>query len=493
MKKILAIDDNEINLELLQFIVNQNFPDFEFFRAYDGSEGIKIARRELPDIVLLDILMPGLDGYEVCSALKNDIATQNIPIIMVSALGLNSEERVKGLNAGADAFISKPFKNNELIAQINVVLRIKAAEDLLRKRNESLEHSIKIQESKYLQSEERIYAISEHVRQFYWETDRDDIFVYVSPVVENILKIPSLKIIGKMKFPELFPLSGNEAEVAGTQTLISEIGLTVGGSKIWLALHSFPYFDNDGTFAGKRGVCYDITQRKIAEIKLQNYLKKIEQYQQKLRKLNKEILLIEERERRKIAESLHDGLGQTLSLAFLKLSAIDTESIPPDAGKTIATASGLLTAAINESRSLTYDLSPPILYELGLGAAIRWKMEQIQKNHPIKTRLTGNIDLLNLNKELSINLYRIISELIQNVIKHAKASVIQLDVAKTRKGFTIVVADDGVGIPAKKSGGRLNGFGLMNIRERIDAYNGNFRIESTEGRGTKAIIEFPAG
>jgi len=128
MKSILAIDDNVINLELLGNIIRLYYSGYQFFKAMNGADGIEIAKKELPEIILLDILMPGLNGYEVCEVLKKDTTTSNIPVLMISALGSNPAERTKGLNAGADAFISKPFTVSELQAQINVVLRIKNAE-----------------------------------------------------------------------------------------------------------------------------------------------------------------------------------------------------------------------------------------------------------------------------------------------------------------------------------------------------------------------------
>ena len=159
MKKILAIDDNELNLELLNHIIQKYYPKFTFIRASNVFDGISFAKEDEPELILLDVLMPEINGYEVCKILKQDKKTANIPVIMISALGWKSEERIKGLDAGADAFISKPFDNNELRAQINVALRIKAVEDLLRKRNENLELSIKTQTNKYIQREERIIQI----------------------------------------------------------------------------------------------------------------------------------------------------------------------------------------------------------------------------------------------------------------------------------------------------------------------------------------------
>ncbi|NCB07188.1 MAG: response regulator, partial [Bacteroidia bacterium] len=113
MAKILAIDDSVINLELLFQIIKLHYPDYKFIQATSGQSGIELAIQEQPEIILLDIIMPNLNGYEVCQYLKSEKTTQHIPIIMISALGQNSEERTKGLNAGADAFISKPFSQNK--------------------------------------------------------------------------------------------------------------------------------------------------------------------------------------------------------------------------------------------------------------------------------------------------------------------------------------------------------------------------------------------
>ncbi len=333
MKKILAIDDVKINLDLLLQVVKIYFPNFIFLKATSGDKGIEIAKKENPEIILLDILMPGLDGYQVCKILKNEKATQHIPILMISALGQNSEERTKGLNAGADAFISKPFNQVELRAQINVALRIKEVEDLLRLRNENLELFIKGQTNKYLESEERFLQISEHAREFYWEVDSKGYFTYVSPVIEKTLHVTPSKIILKKNILELFQLDNSNSKDRDTVQLINnssfndlEVELKVRNRKIWLSINGFAVLNESGKYNGKRGVCYDITKRKQAEIALQENVEQIKNYQKKLKKLNIELTLVEEKERRRIAENLHDSLGQTLSLAFMKLSSIVDEN-----------------------------------------------------------------------------------------------------------------------------------------------------------------------
>jgi signal transduction histidine kinase len=143
MKKILAIDDQKDNLLSIKALVGYYLPHCKLFLAESGEEGIKIAAEELPDTILLDIIMPVMDGYEVCRILKQDEQTKNIPILMLSALGQDPEIRVKGLELGADAFLAKPFSPTELKSQINVMLRIKEVEDKLRKEKEVLEDIVK--------------------------------------------------------------------------------------------------------------------------------------------------------------------------------------------------------------------------------------------------------------------------------------------------------------------------------------------------------------
>lgn len=496
MKKILAIDDNDINLELLNQLISRHYPSFQFIKALDGYKGIDLAKSEKPELILLDILMPGLNGYEVCTILKKENSTRHIPVLMISALGSNPVERTKGLNSGADAFISKPFVTSELQAQINVALRIKSVEDLLRKRNENLELSIKSESDKYAQKEERFYQISEHARQFYWEIDENGDFVYISPVVETILQLKPLDILGKITFEQLFMTGSVNRHVTipmNEEFRETEILLKAGKADLWLTISSFPIFDQTNKFAGARGICFDITKRKKAELALVRNMKKIEKYQQKLKKLNIEITRIEENERRRIAENLHDSLGQTLSLAYLKLSAIDSTEFSDVTQKIYNDTFSLLRKAIDESRSLTYDLSPPILYELGLIPAFKWRLEELEKKEKIKTLLLGEEIILKVKKEIVIFIYRIVNELIQNVLKHANASEITIKITQSAGKYYISVQDNGNGFDSnnRKITSKTGGFGLLSIKERIENFKGHFYIHSEPGKGTVAKIEIP--
>ena len=132
MPKILAIDDKQDNLITLSAILKNLIPECHVITAQSGPEGFEKARIHAPDTILLDIKMPGMDGYEVCKRLKEDKNTKNIPVIMISAFKRESEDLARGLDSGADAYLTKPIDELVLTAQIKTTLRLKAAEDYLR-------------------------------------------------------------------------------------------------------------------------------------------------------------------------------------------------------------------------------------------------------------------------------------------------------------------------------------------------------------------------
>ncbi|MEI8189415.1 MAG: HD domain-containing phosphohydrolase, partial [candidate division NC10 bacterium] len=140
--KILAIDDNRDNLTVLKAVVLDRLPGTRLLTALDGPKGLELARAEDPDVILLDIVMPGMDGFEVCRRLKAGERLQAIPVVFLTALSTDRESRVKALEVGAEGFLSKPFDEVELTAQIRAMAKIKAANHLQRMEREQLEKLI---------------------------------------------------------------------------------------------------------------------------------------------------------------------------------------------------------------------------------------------------------------------------------------------------------------------------------------------------------------
>jgi len=143
MTKILAIDDNRDNLIVLQALLSEAFPDAKIFLVQTGIEGIAIAREENPDVILLDLVMPGMDGFETCRRLKVDDFLQRIPIIILTAAKTETSNRIRALKLGAEAFLGKPLDESELTAQVSSMIRIKKSEDRVRIENLRLEEVVK--------------------------------------------------------------------------------------------------------------------------------------------------------------------------------------------------------------------------------------------------------------------------------------------------------------------------------------------------------------
>jgi two-component system, cell cycle response regulator len=129
--RVLIVDDIPANLKLLEAKLTAEY--FEVIQASDGPTALELAQREQPDIVLLDVMMPGMDGYEVCQRLKQLPETHHIPVVMVTALDQQSD-RVKGLESGADDFLTKPINDIALFARVKSLVRLKTLTDELRMR-----------------------------------------------------------------------------------------------------------------------------------------------------------------------------------------------------------------------------------------------------------------------------------------------------------------------------------------------------------------------
>ena len=132
--RILVVDDVEANVRLLEAKLTLEY--YEVLAAGDGSSALQVAHDERPDIILLDVMMPGMDGFETCRRLKADPVTRHIPVVLVTALD-GREDKLKGLDAGADDFVTKPIDDVILFARVRSLLRLKSVMDELREREES--------------------------------------------------------------------------------------------------------------------------------------------------------------------------------------------------------------------------------------------------------------------------------------------------------------------------------------------------------------------
>ena len=143
--KILVVDDEPRNVKILQIQLQAR--GYDVLTAGDGAEALQIIANELPDLILLDINMPKVDGFEVVERVRANKKTEFIPIVMITALRDTQENRIKAVEAGADDFIEKPFNSFEVLARIKSLLRIKHYHDTLEKHNARLETELQMARS----------------------------------------------------------------------------------------------------------------------------------------------------------------------------------------------------------------------------------------------------------------------------------------------------------------------------------------------------------
>ena len=254
----------------------------------------------------------------------------------------------------------------------------------------------------------------------------------------------------------------------------------------WIHTRGKILSDKDGKAMRWTGIDWDITDRKRSE-------EKIHTYQEQLRSLASELSLIEERERRQIAMDLHDHIGQTLAIIKIKLGALREMISPSGPSGSVDDIQNLIDQAIHYTRSLTSDLSPPVLYELGFDAAVEWLIEQIQDQHHIVVDFEDDRQSKPMSDEIRISLFKAVRELLINIAKHAKVHKAMVSIRREDNIIRVIVEDNGVGfpIPEDKPFTKIGGFGLFSIRERLRHLGGNFEIESKPGQGTRITLVAP--
>jgi signal transduction histidine kinase len=235
----------------------------------------------------------------------------------------------------------------------------------------------------------------------------------------------------------------------------------------------------------------DTLQTEIANrIQAEN---KILTYQKRLRSLATEIILVEERERRIIASALHDSLGPLLAFSKRELGIL-RKSAPAELTDSLAYVHEKIKQAVDQTRNLTFDLSPPTLYTLGLEHALEEMVEHFAREGKFKGVCFVCERVEPLTDDIKILLYRSVRELLVNIVKHAGAKNVSVTLAMTGNDIQVTVEDDGVGFDVSSldlQAGKLDGFGLFNIYERLMQAGGRVDIQSPKDSGIKVIMQLP--
>lgn len=238
----------------------------------------------------------------------------------------------------------------------------------------------------------------------------------------------------------------------------------------------------------------DITERKQAEEQMLetkvNLEAKVNDRTKQLRAVAAQLMMSEERERRMLAQELHDNLGQILAIIKIKLTSLATGLPQPTVNNLVE----LVDQADQAVRMITLNLSPPILHTLGLKSAFEWLAEEMEHRYQLVVHLDSEGEPRPIVDEVQAMLFRSARELLINVARHAETSEASLSFLCNESGLTLAVSDNGCGFdPGPSSGTKntLNGFGLSSINERVVNIGGDMEIDSSPGNGTTITLTIP--
>ncbi len=348
---------------------------------------------------------------------------------------------------------------------------------------------------KLSESEEKYRLLTEGVNDVIFSVGRDGRFLFVNRRIEEIVPWPGGELVGRDWRRAVTPRSAEQVVRllrSGHSRLLAgglEVEVELAGEarrQVVMEVRVVAVFGK-GRSLQFYGVARDITQRKQAE-------RKLLAYQRELRSLASQLTLAEARERKRIAADLHDRIGQGLSLARIKLATLRTELAGGGKDREIGEIVALVEQTIGDARTLIFELSSPLLYEVGLEAALEQLVEQFRNQHGVPVTLKAAAAPASLGTDVSVLLYQAVRELLLNAVKHARPESIKVRMEQGEGALRISVEDDGRGFDTGEvplTVGRDGGFGLFSIRERLGHVNGKLELRSAPRRGTRATLVVP--
>jgi PAS domain S-box-containing protein len=322
----------------------------------------------------------------------------------------------------------------------------------------------------------------------------------VNKATEVVTGIVREKLIGSV-FSAYFTDSKKADEgyhAVLTQGSVTDYPLTIrhtSGCTTDVLYNATVYRNEAGEVQGVFAAARDVTEHNRMDKELQALHKALKHRAAQLQSLASELTLTEHRERRRLAQLLHDHLQQILYAARLSVTILRRKICDKDLQDMVQHLDMLLSQCIDESRSVTLELSPPVLYDAGLAPALEWLARQMQLNYGLLVNVHSDVQTEPEAEDIKILLFQSVRELLFNVVKHAGAQSASVKMSLTPdQQVRIDVEDKGAGFNAEQmqtNDDGITGLGLFSIRERLEQMGGRMEIHTTAGQGTCVSIFAP--
>ncbi|MGQ9642260.1 MAG: PAS domain S-box protein [Ignavibacterium sp.] len=355
---------------------------------------------------------------------------------------------------------------------------------------------IKFEES-LKESEEKYRLLIENQTDLVVKVDLEGRFLFVSESYCKTFNKSQKELLGNKFLPLVYP-DDRESTIREMEKLyshpyscyIEQRALTANGWR-WFSWVDTMVFDERGNATAIIGVGRDITEKKLAEIALRESQDEVKKSEAMLRSLTQKLQEIREEERSRIAMELHDELGQILTAIKIDLNSLIKK--PPykkDIPQKIAPLISLVENTINSVRKISSELRPVIIDRLGLIPAIEWQIDEMKKRLDIKFLTSFPEEIIGLDKQIEITIFRTFQEMMTNIARHSKATEVFVSITNDEEKFMMIVKDNGVGFSPDKISS-TNGLGLMGMKERVKSVGGIMEISSVLNLGTEIKIFIP--
>jgi len=514
---ILMVDDQPGKLLSYEAILAELGENL--VKATSAKEALEKLLKMDVAVVLMDVSMPEIDGFELAEIIRQHPRFQKTAIIFISAVHLTDLDRLKGYQHGAVDYLSVPIVPEVLRAKVKVFTELHRKKKQLERLNSELEQRVAERTAELQQKAVALHQVNRDLAQKNQELDAivqtapDIIFSrnpdgsrdYISSRFYEYTGAPLETAVG---FGWLEYLHPDDKENSLAQWMHSvesgkvyECDYRLRGTDSqyrWFRARAVPLRDGHGEILKWYGTCSDIHDSKLLEQSIREDSIELERMVESrtaaLRRLSNRMMTMQDEERRRIAREIHDGLGQELAAAKMILDGIIAKDSSPSIRQASLETSQLIDRAIQQVRTISHLLHPPLLDEVGLVSALRWFLEGLSERSGINVVLDVQpAELGRLRSELETAIFRIVQEALTNMFRHSGARNGSVTLIGKDDAIAVTVRDDGKGIeePVIQLRPESVGVGIGGMRQRVTELGGTLRL-ANGNPGTIVEVIIPA-
>lgn len=515
---ILMVDDQPGKLLSYEAILSELGENL--IQATTAKEALEKLLKIDVAAVLMDVSMPEIDGFELAELVRQHPRFQETAIIFISAVHLTDLDRLKGYQHGAVDYLSVPIVPEVLRAKVRVFAELHRKKLQLERLNSELEQRVAERTGELQQKALDLEKVNHNLAQRNQELDAivqtapDIIFSrqpdggreYISSRFYEYTGAAAGSAIGYGWIEYVHPDDKESTStlwmrcVQSGEPYEAEYRLRgADGGYRWFRARAVPLRDPEGNILRWYGTCSDIHDSKLLEQSIRDSATELERLVDsrtaELRRLSGRLMTMQDEERRRIAREIHDGLGQELAAAKMILDGILAKDKAPSLRQASMEASQLVDRAIQQVRTISHLLHPPLLDEVGLVSALRWFLEGLSQRSGIDIQLQVQPKSLGrLKSEVETAIFRIVQEALTNMFRHSGARHGYIRVVAENGNIVVTVSDDGKGIEEDVVQLRPEsvGVGIGGMRQRVAELGGTLRLVNANP-GTMVEVVIPVG